>query len=82
MPIYPIDGQVPEFPELEVVRLGIRSGIPAEIVDQVLSNSSADSFMWRYQVPRMVTGNFVPGVSVDAGRKDLGSQPIGPTISA
>lgn len=55
----------------EVINLGIRSGIPAETVDKVLSNSSADSFMWRYQVPRMVAGNFVPGFSIDAGRKDL-----------
>jgi 3-hydroxyisobutyrate dehydrogenase-like beta-hydroxyacid dehydrogenase len=55
----------------EVVRLGVRSGIPAATVDEVLRNSSADSFMWRYQVPRMVTGNFVPGFSIDHGHKDL-----------
>ena len=55
----------------EVVRLGVRSGIPAATVDEVLRNSSADSFMWRYQVPRMITGNFVPGFSIDHGHKDL-----------
>jgi len=55
----------------EVVALGIRSGIPAETVDAVLTGSSAESFMWRYQLPRMVTGNFVPGFSIDHGHKDL-----------
>ena len=55
----------------EVVALGVRSGISAETVDKVLTSSSADSFMWRYQVPRMVTGNFVPGFSIDHGHKDL-----------
>jgi 3-hydroxyisobutyrate dehydrogenase-like beta-hydroxyacid dehydrogenase len=55
----------------EVVKLGIQSGIPAAIIDKVLTNSSADSFMWRYQVPRMVSGNFVPGFSIDHGHKDL-----------
>jgi len=55
----------------EVVALGERSGIPADTVDKVLTKSSADSFMWRYQVPRMVTGNFVPGFSIDHGHKDL-----------
>jgi 3-hydroxyisobutyrate dehydrogenase-like beta-hydroxyacid dehydrogenase len=55
----------------EVVKLGVRSGIPAATVDKILRSSSADSFMWRYQVPRMVTSNFVPGFSVDHGYKDL-----------
>jgi len=55
----------------EVVKLGIRSGIAAETIDQVLRKSSADSFMWRYQVPRMSSGNFVPGFSIDHGHKDL-----------
>ncbi len=55
----------------EVVALGVRSGIPAQTVDKVLASSSADSFMWRYQVPRMVRGDFVPGFSIDHGHKDL-----------
>jgi 3-hydroxyisobutyrate dehydrogenase-like beta-hydroxyacid dehydrogenase len=55
----------------EVVELGVRSGLPAATVDKVLTTSSADSFMWRYHVPRMLTGNFVPGFSIDHGHKDL-----------
>jgi len=55
----------------EVVKLGIRSGIPADTIDKVLRTSSADSFMWRYQVPRMSSSNFVPGFSIDHGHKDL-----------
>ena len=55
----------------EVVKLGIQSGIPAGTIDKVLRTSSADSFMWRYQVPRMSSGNFVPGFSIDHGHKDL-----------
>jgi 3-hydroxyisobutyrate dehydrogenase-like beta-hydroxyacid dehydrogenase len=55
----------------EVVALGVRSGIAAETVDAVLTGSSAESFMWRYQLPRMIKGNFVPGFSIDHGHKDL-----------
>jgi len=55
----------------EVVALGARGGIPAGVVNEVLGQSSADSFMWRYQVPRMVAENFTPGFSVDHGHKDL-----------
>ena len=55
----------------EVMALGVRSGIAAETVNKVLAGSSADSFLWRYQVPRMVAGNFVPGFSIDHGHKDL-----------
>ncbi len=55
----------------EVVALGVRGGIPAGVVNEVLAQSSADSFMWRYQVPRMVAENFTPGFSVDHGHKDL-----------
>jgi 3-hydroxyisobutyrate dehydrogenase-like beta-hydroxyacid dehydrogenase len=55
----------------EVVALGVRGGIPAGVINEVLAQSSADSFMWRYQVPRMVAGDFTPGFSVDHGHKDL-----------
>lgn len=55
----------------EVVALGVRGGIPARVIHEILTKSSAESFMWRYQVPRMVQEDFTPGFSIDHGHKDL-----------
>jgi len=55
----------------EVFRLAKRDGMDVAAVNDVLSQSSAHSFMWDYQAGRMVSHDFVPGFSVRKGIKDL-----------
>lgn len=55
----------------EVLRLARRDGLDVDVVERILSTSSAGSFMWNYQARRMVDGDFVPGFTVSMGLKDL-----------
>lgn len=55
----------------EIMRLARKAGMDLDVVNAVIGKSSAQSFMWDYQAPRMVSGDYTPGFSIKMGHKDL-----------
>lgn len=55
----------------EVYATGVRGGLEGAFIDDVVGRTSARSFMWDYQVWRMVREDYRPGFSIDHGWKDL-----------
>jgi len=56
----------------EAVALGIKSGIPAETVFEVVTNAAGNSWMFQNRVPHILAGDETPHSAVNIFVKDLG----------
>jgi 3-hydroxyisobutyrate dehydrogenase len=55
----------------EAMVMGVRSGADPEILFQVVTKSSGDSYQFRDKLPHILNRRFEPGFTVDLGHKDL-----------
>lgn len=55
----------------EVLALGVKLGLNGNSIFDVLSLSSANSYMFQLQVPKMLQRAFEPGAPISIGSKDL-----------
>lgn len=56
----------------EAMALGIKAGIPAETIYDVICNSAGRSWMFENRVPRIVKGDYTPTSMIKIFTKDLG----------
>jgi 3-hydroxyisobutyrate dehydrogenase len=56
----------------EAVAFGVRAGLDARKIYEVICNSAGASFMFENRVPHMLTGDYTPHSAVDIWVKDLG----------
>lgn len=55
----------------EAIALGEKAGLPADMLLDILSGTSADSYQLRQKLPRMIARDYSPGGSIDLAVKDL-----------
>ena len=56
----------------EAMALGMKAGIPAETIYEVICNSAGRSWMFENRVPRIVSGDYTPTSMIKIFTKDLG----------
>ncbi|MEZ4674217.1 MAG: NAD(P)-binding domain-containing protein [Caldilineaceae bacterium] len=56
----------------EAVAFGVRAGLDARQIYEVICNSAGNSFMFENRVPHMLEGDYTPHSAVDIWVKDLG----------
>ena len=56
----------------EAMALGLRAGIDAQVLYEVISNSAGSSWMFQNRVPHILDGDYAPKSAVDIFVKDLG----------
>ncbi len=56
----------------EAMTFGIKQGIPAEKIVEVISQSAGNSWMFENRAPHVVSGDYTPASAVDIWLKDLG----------
>lgn len=57
---------------MEAMALGIKSGLPAETIFEVITASAGNSWMFENRVPHVLDGDYAPKSAVDIFVKDLG----------
>lgn len=57
---------------MEALALGMREGLPAETVYEVITASAGNSWMFENRVPHVLDGDYAPKSAVDIFVKDLG----------
>ena len=55
----------------EAFAVGVQAGLDPRIIFEVVSRASGNSFIFQYKAPRILSGNFDPGSTVDILYKDL-----------
>ena len=56
----------------EAIAFGVKAGVDAQTLYEVISNSAGSSWMFQNRVPHMIAGDFTPLSAVEIFVKDLG----------